>query len=148
MKYYPCISRTKVMKSSTNNYKNPYQARFSRRLNNFEKWYNKEKCRMLYRSPLETLFYNLASEYTPLEERKTIVYTKVLDIPAEHLEVYHESPVNKTPRLVVYNKEENKQLHQFVVPENYTYKVFYKEGVLVIRLDLREPESYLVKVDV
>lgn len=127
------------------NYGNPYYNSYKNTLNNYvNEKLKKEDNKMLYRNSLVSQLLDYS--FLP-EEKRTLVYTRVLDIPSENLEVYYETEQNKPSRLTIYEKEKNEKLGNILVPEGYTYKVFYKEGVLVVRLDKKEPESYLVKVE-
>lgn len=127
------------------NYGNPYYNSYKNTLNNYvNEKLKKEDNKMLYRNSLVSQL--LDYPFLP-EEKRTLVYTRVLDIPSENLEVYYETEQNKPSRLTIYEKEKNEKLGNILVPEGYTYKVFYKEGVLVVRFDKKEPESHLVKVE-
>lgn len=134
-----------------NKYKKPNLILLLKKLNKDEidnmKEVNKD---MLYKTSLdfETIVNRITDNYHSFYERKPLVYAKALDIPTENLEVYFESYSKEAPKLVAYDKEKNEKLFQVSVPDGYTHKVFYKEGVLVVRLDSKEPETYRVKIDV
>ncbi len=84
------------------------------------------------------------------DSSNTLVTTLVLDKEPDSFDVVRESDTNGFYyKLTVRDKQTNKQIKTYIMNNVYQYKVFYKEGVLVIRFDKNKPKptEQLVKVD-